>query len=122
MNGKVIAVVMALGAAGCSTVAPQWQLMDVEDFSPPVIAGVTRFAQVIPPEPAYPDTSVPPTNVWGVTKFAQVAPDEGVPDSTVPQPVIWARFGVTREAAARETARAGAPASGEVPAQQGKGS
>jgi hypothetical protein len=109
MNRKVIAVVMALGSAGCSTLAPQFQLLDVEDFPPPVIAGVTRFRQNVPPDPPYPDTAVPPTNIWGVTKFAQVGPDLGVPDSGVPQPVFWVRFGVTREMAAREAAVAGNP-------------
>jgi hypothetical protein len=117
MNWKVIAAVMALGSAGCSSLAPQSQLLDVEDFPPPVFAGVTRFAQVAPPDPPPPDTAVPPTNILGVTRFAEVAEDKGVPDSAVPKAVYWVRFGVTPEMAARESALAGNP---PAPAQ-GKG-
>ena len=117
MQRKMIVGAMALLAAGCGTLPEPTQLAAGGEFPPPVIAGVTRFAQVVPPEGAVPDTTVPPQVIWGVTRFAETAPNLGVPDSAVDKPVVWVRFGVTREAAERETALAGKPAAGA-----GKGS
>ena len=117
MQRKAIVGAMAFLAAGCATLPEPTQLAAWDEFPPPVIAGVTRFAQVVPPEAVPPDTSVPPQVVWGVTRFAETAPDLGVPDSAVDKPVMWARFGVTREAAERETALARKAGSGA-----GKGS
>ena len=87
------------------------QLADSGEFPPPVIAGVTKFAQTVP-EYTMPDTSVPPPVVWGVTRFPQTVVDQGVPDSSVDKPVVWVRFGVTREAAEREAAMARAKSAG----------
>ena len=76
------------------------------DVPPPNIAGVTKFLQVVTAVPSA-NTEVPPAVIWGVTKFPEtVVADDSPPDSTVPQPVIWVRFGVTKEAAEREMAEA----------------
>ena len=116
MRTKELVVAVALLAGGCAALEAPMQVSG--EFPPPVIAGVTRFEDVAPKETPPPDTAVPPAVIAGVTRFADVAPpDVGVPDSGVPQPVTWVRFGVTREAAARETALAGNP---PTPAQ-GKG-
>jgi hypothetical protein len=104
---------VAVLAAGCNALPQPTQLAGSDEFPPPVIAGVTKFAQVAPPDVTPPDSSVPPPVIAGVTRFAATAPDLGVPDSSVDKPVMWARFGVTREAADRETAIAGGKAQGK---------
>ena len=112
MRGSKVLGAVAILAAGCNTLPEPNQLAGSDEFPPPVIAGVTKFAQVVPPEVPPPDTSVPPPVIAGVTRFAATAPDLGVPDSSVDKPVVWARFGVTREEAERETALAKAKATG----------
>src|SRR5690349_5413505 len=115
MKGRFALPVAAWLLGGCGTMGASLDMSEAE-FPPPVIAGVTKFAQVVPPEPTPPDTSVPPAVVWGVTKFPETVVDAGVPDSAIDKPVVWVRFGVTKEAAERETALArSAP-------PQGKGS
>lgn len=66
--------------AGCGTVHEPTQFAAWDEFPPPVI--------------------------WGVMRFAEKATNEPVPDSSVDKPVMWVRFGVTKEAADRETALA----------------
>jgi len=76
-------------------------------FPPPVIAGVTRFAQTVP-DVAIAETEVPPRNIWGVSTFPSSVVEAPLVDSAVPQPVVWVRWGVTKEAAEREAALASA--------------
>ena len=114
MNAKIVTSVLAAAlACGCSAMPESSQTglalihSDGEDaFPPQVVAGATQFPQTVVAAPV-PNTDVPPAVVWGVTKFPETAlPNDYAGGPRDPPPVIWVRFGVTKEAAEREIAEA----------------